>query len=95
MEISMEDTERLRALRVMNPEFAKAEANGERRALHHAEMVRGIDGKASRRHPERAPHEDGTPRDWCGSCLHPDGCVMCDLDESKDNLLKMWGKSVY
>ena len=78
----MADTERLRMLRSMNPEFAKAEARGEKWALQQSEIVRGIDGQASRRHPERAPQEDGRPRNWCGSCPHEEGCVMCDLSEN-------------
>ncbi len=76
----MEDTDRLREMRALNPGFAAAEAKGESWATQRADMIRGIDGKASRRHPERAPLEDGLPRNWCGTCLHAEGCVMCDLD---------------
>ncbi len=77
----MADTDRLRQLRAMNPEFAAAEARGERWALNQAESVRGIDGQASRRYPERSHREDGKPRNWCGSCPFEGGCVMCDLGE--------------
>jgi hypothetical protein len=87
----MEDTDRLRMLRALNPEFAEAEARGEKWARHHAEMVRGVDGKAGRQHPERTPHEDGQSRNWCGSCLHPEGCVSCDLSEMPHNLRKEFG----
>lgn len=80
----MTDTDRLRALRAMNPEFANAEARGERWATLRAEEVRGIDGKASRRHPERSRKEDGQPHNFCGTCLHPEGCVTCDLDGDHD-----------
>lgn len=68
-------------LRVLNPEFAQAEMRGDRWAMRHADTVRGIDGKASRIHPERAMKEDGRPRNWCGSCVHPEGCVTCDLSD--------------
>lgn len=64
----------------VNPTFAQALARGERWAVERAEMVRGIDGEASRQFPERAPEEDGvTRRNWCGSCPSKLGCVMCDL----------------
>ena len=76
----MVDTDRLRALRAMNPEFAAAEARGEKWALQQAESVRGIDGQASRRYPERAHKEDGKPHNFCGACRHPEGCITCDLD---------------
>jgi hypothetical protein len=66
----------------MNKEFAEAYAKGEKWAVQHADMVRGVDGQANRRHPERAPKEDGRPRNWCGSCVHPEGCVCCDLDDN-------------
>lgn len=78
----MPDTERLQRLRLLNSDFARAERAGEPWALNHAEMVRGIDGKSIRRHPERTPREDGEPRNWCGSCPHPEGCISCDLDEN-------------
>lgn len=75
-------TARLEAVMKMNPAFAEALARGEPWALKHAESVRGIDGQAGRRHPERAHQEDGhTRRNWCGGCSDPEGCVMCDLDE--------------
>ena len=74
-------TERLNQLMALNPEFAVALAKGEDWAIIQAESVRGIDGKASRRHPERAHKEDGRPHNWCGACSHKDGCIMCDLDE--------------
>lgn len=87
----MADTDRLRMLRAMNPEFAEAERRGEKWAIDQAEMVLGIDDQASRRHPERAPHQDGQPQNWCGSCLHPEGCISCDLDEMPHELRKIFG----
>ncbi len=78
----MADTERLRLLRALNPKFAEDEAKGEKWALQQAECVRGIDGEASRRYPERARREDGKPQNWCGSCPFEEGCIMCDLDEN-------------
>lgn len=75
----MADTERLKTLRAMNPDFAEAESRGETWAIQHAEMVRGIDGMAARRYPERSRKEDGMPHNHCGSCPHPEGCVTCDL----------------
>lgn len=75
----MADTERLRLLRAMNADFATAEARGERWAVQQADMIRGIDGQASRRYPERSRNEDGRPQNFCGSCPHPEGCVTCDL----------------
>jgi hypothetical protein len=75
----MDSLTRLAMLRAMNPKFADAEARGEKWAVQHGEMVRGIDGQASRQYPERTPREDGKPRNWCGDCLHPEGCVTCDL----------------
>jgi hypothetical protein len=89
-ETAMADTERLNRLRALNPGFADAERKGEAWAVQRAEMVRGIDGKAGRRHPERAAKEDGKPRNWCGTCLHPEGCVTCDLDGSHE-VYKLYG----
>jgi hypothetical protein len=82
---------RLDAVLAMNPEFAEAYARGETWAVQHAEMVRGVDGQASRRHPERAPREDGRPRNWCGDCIHPEGCVSCDLDAMPPGMRKALG----
>lgn len=93
LELLMADTDRLRLLREMSPDFAQAEFRNERWATDRAEMVRGIDGKASRRHPERSQKEDGEPRNWCGSCLHPEGCVSCDLDGSHE--VKKWAGAAY
>ncbi len=73
--------DRLSVTMEMNPEFAEALARGEPWALKYAESSRGLDGKASRRHPERAHREDGLPHNWCGVCPDAEGCVMCDLDE--------------
>jgi hypothetical protein len=75
----MADTERLKLLRELNPHFAELEANGDPWALRQAEMVRGIEGQASRRFPERTMKEDGKPHNFCGCCPHPEGCMMCDL----------------
>ena len=80
----MTDTGRLKQLREMNPEFAAAEGRGEKWALDQAEMVRSIDGCASRRHPERTRKEDGRPHNFCGVCPHPEGCVTCDLDDNPE-----------
>ena len=77
---------RLQAVQDLNPEFAEALERGDRWAIEHAEMVRGIDGESSRRHPERVLREDGTRRNWCGSCGHKDGCVMCDLDGDPEGM---------
>ena len=88
----MRDTARLEQLRALNPEFAEAERRGEKWAVDQADMVRGIDGEASRKHPERAPHQDGQPRNWCGSCLHPEGCITCDLDGMDSRLRKSFGR---
>jgi hypothetical protein len=72
---------RLDQLAAMNPEFAEALARGEKWALKHADAVNGLDGKATRRHPERAFKEDGvTRKNWCGSCASKLGCMVCDLD---------------
>ncbi len=87
----MADTERLKQLRELNPDFAEAERRGEKWALDQAEMVRGIDGKASRQFPERSRHADGKPRNWCGSCLHPEGCISCDLPPMEHHLRKEFG----
>jgi hypothetical protein len=84
MEAKMADTDRLRMLREMNPDFARAEARGEPWAMIQAEMVRGIDGQASRKYPERARNEDGKPHNHCGSCPHPEGCMHCDLNNSPE-----------
>jgi hypothetical protein len=78
-------------VRLLNPEFAEAEARGEKWALQHSDMVRGIDGKASRRHPDRAPKEDGRPHNWCSDCIHPEGCITCDLDAMPPGLRKEFG----
>lgn len=75
-------TARLNQVMRMNPDFAAALARGEPWAVQHAECVRGIDGQASRQFPERTAREDGKPRNWCGSCIHPEGCVSCDLPEA-------------
>lgn len=75
-------TDRLDRVLAMNPEFAEALARGEAWAVLHAECVRGVDGQASRTFPERTQHEDGKPRNWCGSCPHAEGCVTCDLPEA-------------
>lgn len=76
----MSMTPRLDTLMAMNPEFARAYRAGEDWALKHADAVRGIDGQASRRHPDRAFKEDGKRRNWCGQCPSRLGCVVCDLD---------------
>ena len=89
----MADTERLRLLRAMNPDFAKAEARGEQWAIQQADMVRGIDGQASRRYPERVLKEDGQPHKFCGSCPHPEGCITCDLDNSPE--FTKWAGAAY
>ena len=74
-------TARLQMLMGMNPTYARALENGESWAVQHAEQVRGLDGEASRRHPERAHKQDGiTRQNWCGTCPFKGGCVMCDLD---------------
>ena len=70
-------SQRLDLVMQLNPEFAKAYAKGEQWAIRHAEAVRGIDGLASRRFPER-DFQKG-PRNWCGSCPFRDGCMVCDL----------------
>lgn len=78
----MEMTSRLQTALALNPEFAEAYNNGEEWARKQADAILGIDGKASRRHPERSFKEDGqTRRNWCGQCPSKEGCVMCDLDE--------------
>lgn len=75
-------TPRLETLLNMNPEFETAYYAGEDWAMKQADAVLGLDGQASRRHPDRAFKEDGyTRRNWCGQCPSRDGCVMCDLDE--------------
>lgn len=78
----MSDTDRLKLLRAMNPDFAAAEARGDSWATQRADMVLGIDGQGSRRYPERARKEDGRPHNFCGSCPHPEGCITCDLPEN-------------
>jgi hypothetical protein len=80
----MKDTimnDRLKHVMSLNQEFAEALARGDDWAIKHAECVKGIDGEANRRHPERALREDGRPRNWCGGCTHKEGCITCDLDE--------------
>lgn len=77
-----EDTGRLRLLRAMNPDFAAAERRGERWATRRADVVRGFEGKSYRRYPERAFQEDDGPRNHCGSCPFPEGCMQCDLPEN-------------
>jgi hypothetical protein len=73
-------TKRLEQVLAMEPDFAEALRKGEKWAIQQAEMIRGIDGKANRRFPERARKEDGhTGRNWCGTCPHEGGCIMCDL----------------
>lgn len=74
-------TERLRQMLALNPEFQEAVNRGEKWALQQQDEILGLDGKASRRHPERNREQDGKPRDWCGSCPHSEGCIICDLDE--------------
>jgi len=70
---------RLELLMQLNPEFAEALARGERWAIMRADAVEGLDGRASRAHPERAFREDGQRRNWCGQCPSKQGCVQCDL----------------
>lgn len=89
-------TARLNQVLMMNPEFATALRKGEPWAIKHAEGIRGIDGQASRRHPERAFKEDGTiRRNWCGSCAYVDGCVTCDLDGDHNASKGQVGKLKY
>ena len=84
---------RLSQLRALNPEFAAALAHGESWALKHADAVNGLDGMATRKHPERAFKEDGvTRRNWCGSCASKQGCVMCDLDGNHEAMKYAVGK---
>lgn len=71
---------RLQQMLQLNPEFAQAYEKGEPWAQQRADEILGLDGQASRRHPERNRLQDGTPRNWCGTCLHEEGCVACDLD---------------
>ena len=90
-------TARLETMMKMNPVFAKTLADCEPWAVRRAESIRGIDGQAGRRHPERTYQEDGhTRRNWCGGCSDPEGCVTCDLDQpmGKDykNLKSLIGK---
>ena len=74
-------TDRLNQTMATDPEFAQALARGEPWALDCAECSRGLDGKASRRYPERSVMErqKSGPRNWCGSCPHKEGCFSCDL----------------
>lgn len=81
-------TERLSVTMRMNPEFAEALARGEKWALDYADSSRALDGVSFRRHPERAHHEDGKPRNWCGACAHVNGCIVCDLDEPTGDAYK-------
>jgi len=73
---------RLDQLMALNTDFEEALGRGEKWALQHADMVNGLDGLASRRHPERAPYEDGERRNWCGRCSSKRGCIVCDLDNN-------------
>jgi hypothetical protein len=82
-------SKRLDAVLAANEYFATAYHNGEEWALHTAQLILGIDGKADRRHPERSVHEDGQRHNWCGQCPSILGCVMCDLDEGHD-IPKEW-----
>ena len=76
---------RLDLLIALNPEYAEALRRGDSWAVKHAEVVKGLDGNANRRHPERTLKEDGeTRRNWCGHCSAKKGCVMCDLDDNPD-----------
>lgn len=84
---------RLNTVMQLNPEFAEALARGESWALKYADAVKGIDGEASRRHPERAFEEDGKRRNWCGSCSHKKGCVVCDLDS--DHTVTKYFSGIY
>lgn len=71
----------------MDPAFKEAYDRGEKWALDYADCSRGIDGEASRKHPERTLKEDGfTRHNWCGACSDPDGCVSCDLDQPTGKL---------
>lgn len=72
----------LQILRLMEPEFAEAERKGEAWAINRADEVRGISGKASRRHPERRREENGKSQHWCSGCPHREGCITCDLDDA-------------
>lgn len=69
---------RLQAVLAANEDFAKAFYRNERWAVERAEQIRGIDGLASSRHPERV--SDGYSRNWCGTCPYRDGCMTCDMD---------------
>jgi len=64
----------------LNPDFAEAHRKGEKWARQQADEILGLDGQGSRRHPARSREQDGTPKNWCGSCQHEEGCVTCDLD---------------
>lgn len=75
-------TDRLRQTMAMNPEFEAALARGDKWAVNYADCSRGLDGQASRRHPERRMKEDGKPQNFCGSCPHEEGCITCDLNEA-------------
>ncbi len=70
---------RLDLVMQLNPEFAEALAKGERWAVRHAEAIKGIDGLSSRQFPERDFEDDGTKKNWCGSCPFAEGCMVCDL----------------
>jgi hypothetical protein len=84
---------RLNLIMAMNPEFAEALTRGEKWAVRHADALNGLDGNASRRHPERAFEEDGiTRRNWCGSCSSKRGCITCDLDGDHRATKGMVGK---
>lgn len=74
----------------LNPDFAEAHRKGEKWASQQVDEILGLDGQGSRKYPERNRQQDGTPRNWCGACQHPEGCVMCDLDENPEvgNLLR-------
>lgn len=86
-------TPRLEAMLAANREFAEALGRGERWAVQRAEAIAGLDGLASRQHPERAFTEDGkTKRNWCGSCPFEEGCVQCDLDWNHEVFKEVGGK---
>jgi len=80
---------RLDQTMALNPEFTEALARGEPWAVKYADASNGLDGTATRRHPERAFKEDGiTRRNWCGRCPSKKGCVMCDLDDDANAIPK-------
>ena len=84
--------DRLQQVMALNPDFAEALRKGEKWAMQYADSVNGVDGKASRRHPERAHKEDGKKRNWCGSCPYKSGCMICDLDHDHEFYKKYGGR---